>query len=170
MILKISGLGQGIHHLNYSGDAKDLKIDELFVDRFNLDLQIDRSIAQVLVTAGLSLSGKFNCDRCGQEFIKPVDTLFKVAFHFTRPGEKPLEDDDFKMISFDADKIDISQEIRDYSSLAIPLKNLCSEECKGLCPRCGKNLNSETCTCRENEINSIWSPLAELKEKFNNNK
>lgn len=170
MNLKISGLGQGIHHFDFSGPVEELKLDELFVGTYRLALKLDRSVAQILLTAQLTLTGKFACDRCGQEFLREVLSEFKTAFHFTRPNELRSEDEDYKLINFEADKIDISQELKDFSNLAIPLKNLCSEECKGLCPKCGKNLNVEKCDCVIENINPVWSPLAELKEKLNNNK
>ena len=45
----------------------------------------------------------------------------------------------------------------------MPLKPLCDETCKGLCPQCGANLNHETCTCAAEAVNSPFALLAKLK-------
>jgi len=48
------------------------------------------------------------------------------------------------------------------------MKKLCKEDCKGLCPRCGKNLNEDNCICTEKEIDPRWEPLEKLRNKLNN--
>jgi len=67
----------------------------------------------------------------------------------------------------DTDKIDLDEYIRDYAVLAVPMKNLCSEDCKGLCPKCGKNLNEGTCNCSEENIDPRWESIQKLKTKNN---
>ena len=49
--------------------------------------------------------------------------------------------------------------------LAVPMKNLCSEDCKGLCPKCGKNLNEGLCNCNEENIDPRWETIQKLKSK-----
>ena len=69
----------------------------------------------------------------------------------------------------ETDKIDLAKDIRDYAILAVPMKKLCSEDCKGLCPKCGKNLNDGTCDCHEEKMDPRWEPLQKLKIKNNLN-
>ena len=86
-------------------------------------------------------------------------------------GVEPVESesDNIVYISPETDVIDISEDVRDYAILAIPMKKLCSEDCKGLCSRCGKNLNEEQCSCSGDETDIRWMPLMELKNKLNTN-
>jgi uncharacterized protein len=58
--------------------------------------------------------------------------------------------------------IDVAEEVRQVITISVPLKLLCKEECKGLCPRCGKNRNVELCDCRDDEVDSRWQGLAGL--------
>jgi uncharacterized protein len=65
----------------------------------------------------------------------------------------------------ETDTINLTDDIRDYALLAIPMKSLCSENCKGLCPNCGANLNDGPCKCKEEKIDPRWEPLLKLKLK-----
>jgi uncharacterized protein len=69
----------------------------------------------------------------------------------------------------DADKIILDDDVRDYALLAVPMKRLCNVYCKGLCIKCGKNLNEGDCGCDHDNIDDRWLPLLELKNKLNNN-
>jgi uncharacterized protein len=57
--------------------------------------------------------------------------------------------------------------LREQVLLAVPLKVICRQDCKGLCPQCGKNLNTESCSCAE-PTDERWSALKELREKLEN--
>ena len=72
-------------------------------------------------------------------------------------------------LPLETDKVNLDQELRDYSLLAIPMKKLCREDCKGLCPSRGKDLNEGKCDCSDKEIDARWLPLNELKNKLSNN-
>jgi DUF177 domain-containing protein len=56
--------------------------------------------------------------------------------------------------------------LREQVLLAVPLKSICREDCKGLCPHCGKNLNSGPCSCAELPDDPRWSALKELRRKM----
>jgi uncharacterized protein len=86
-------------------------------------------------------------------------------------NEKPEETDSINVsyLNRDADKIDIKSDVREFALLSIPMKKLCKEDCKGLCYKCGKDLNKEQCTCSAEEIDPRWKPLMNLKDKLNLN-
>jgi uncharacterized protein len=56
--------------------------------------------------------------------------------------------------------------LREQVLLALPLKAICREECRGLCPHCGQNLNQEQCTCAESSEDPRWSALKDIREKL----
>ncbi len=58
--------------------------------------------------------------------------------------------------------IDLTEAIRQYALLAIPMKPLCREDCAGLCPHCGHNLNQGPCDCSPQETEPRWSELSKL--------
>jgi len=59
--------------------------------------------------------------------------------------------------------IDVSEDVRQTLLLALPFKRVCREQCKGLCPHCGKNLNEAPCGCTESTDDSRWEKLKDLK-------
>jgi len=69
----------------------------------------------------------------------------------------------------DADNIDVTNDVREFALLSVPMKNLCKDDCKGLCSKCGTDLNISKCTCSKEEIDPRWKPLMELKDKLNLN-
>ncbi|MFN3694656.1 MAG: YceD family protein, partial [Ignavibacterium sp.] len=69
------------------------------------------------------------------------------------------EDINITYIKRETDKIDFDNDVREFAILAIPMKKLCKEDCKGLCPRCGADLNFEQCTCPKEEIDPRWEKL-----------
>lgn len=60
--------------------------------------------------------------------------------------------------------VELNEVIRETLLLSLPLKPLCNEDCKGLCPGCGVNLNEETCECRNKEADERWEGLRDLLE------
>ena len=61
---------------------------------------------------------------------------------------REVEEDDLATAFYDDDQIDLTHLIMEQFQLALPMKPLCTEACKGLCPQCGTNLNTGSCDCR----------------------
>jgi uncharacterized protein len=61
--------------------------------------------------------------------------------------EREVQDDDVETSYYRDDEVDLNELIREQFYLALPMKPLCTEECRGLCPQCGANLNTDTCDC-----------------------
>jgi uncharacterized protein len=61
--------------------------------------------------------------------------------------------------------LDLTEAIRQYKVMALPMKPLCREECAGICPTCGKNLNEGPCDCPSDEADPRWAELLKLKNK-----
>ena len=70
---------------------------------------------------------------------------------------------DLDLDYYTGESVDLESLLREQIILMMPLKPLCDENCKGLCPHCGANLNRETCTCSTDTVNSPFAVLAKLK-------
>lgn len=101
---------------------------------------------------------ELTCSRCLQKFGYSVDMTIEEEF---TNNEKANKDDD--IIFIDSDTIDITEVIENNIILTLPIKRLCKEDCKGLCQRCGTNLNLSTCQCENDDIDPR---LAKLKDMF----
>lgn len=91
------------------------------------------------------------CGRCLEPFTSPVDAQFDLRYHphveNTGEGEREIEEDDLTTAFYENDEIDLGQLMQEQFYLSLPMKPLCSVDCKGLCPACGTNLNRDTCSC-----------------------
>ncbi len=97
------------------------------------------------------------CDRCLAETSLPINAVFEEYFvkEVTEENEYTIE----------GDEIDLSRFTADFVSLNLPAKILCNDDCKGLCPRCGADLNTETCSC----VITNAGPFGVLAGMFNDN-
>ncbi len=78
-------------------------------------------------------------------------------------GEAELEADDLDVDVLDADQMDMREVVREQLLLNLPDQIFCKEDCKGLCQKCGANLNLIDCSCKETEIDPRWAALKNLK-------
>ncbi len=168
MNIKISNLSDGIHNYKFDEDVNGLGLDEPFVKNLHVNVQLNKSHNQIILDAELSVDANLSCDRCNKNFNSVLTNSYRMVYLFN------MEADDSQSINLtylnlDSDKINIDNDVRDYALLSIPMKKLCKEDCKGLCPKCGKNLNEGSCNCLKSNIDDRWLPLQELKNKINNN-
>ena len=89
---------------------------------------------------------ELNCSRCLDTFIYPVDIDIKERF--TNNSQITNEE----IVFAQSDIINITEVIENSIISMLPIKRLCKEDCKGLCQKCGVNLNKETCTCNSADI------------------
>ena len=107
------------------------------------------------------------CSRCLEAFSWPVDAAFDLVYHpqstNVGEGELEVETEDLSTAFYENHQIDLGQLMREQFYLAIPMKPLCREDCAGLCPMCGTNLNRETCDCRPEWEDPRLAALKALK-------
>ena len=103
-----------------------------------------------------------SCARC----LKKINRIQKI--HFMRPIAVRLESDNEEeeyLIVNSNSSVNIDEEVADEMFLSLPLRNLCSDECKGLCPKCGCNKNEKECNCVTKEIDPRWAILKKFTDK-----
>jgi uncharacterized protein len=104
------------------------------------------------------------CSRCLDPFSLPVAATFDVrclpASEASQDAEREVDHEDLETSYYENDEIDLNELMREQFYLALPMKPLCREDCRGLCPQCGTNLNTGTCDCAP-----VWEDprLAPLK-------
>ncbi|OAA94366.1 YceD family protein [Clostridium coskatii] len=112
----------------------------------------------------LLLEGRINtlleltCSRCLGKFSYAVNVA--ITERFTNNNKENKDDE---AIFIDSNIIDITEIIENNIILILPIKRLCSENCKGLCQQCGTNLNNSKCQCKSDDIDPR---LAKLKDMF----
>jgi uncharacterized protein len=119
----------------------------------------------VAVTVGGELRAE--CHRCLASFAMPIHASFVFALN---RGERDqlsggAEEDDLETIPAAGEtRYDIFPRVREALILEIPIKLLCEEGCRGVCPTCGANLNTEECTCASSPGDPRWSALRKLTD------
>jgi uncharacterized protein len=127
-------------------------------------LRIQRSI---LVSCTLSSEVELNCSRCLSRFRHPLKIKFEeeylptIDIHSGSP--LPLTEEASAFTIDEQHNIDLTDAIRQYSLMAVPMKALCDEDCAGLCQKCGQNLNQGKCDCPAEDIDPRWEKLSKLK-------
>ena len=109
---------------------------------------------------------ELTCSRCLDPFTLPVTTDFDLRYvpHTENlgEGEREVEEDDLATAFYADEQIDLEQLIMEQLHLAMPMKPLCSDTCKGLCPQCGTNLNTGSCGCDPKWEDPRLAPLKAL--------
>jgi uncharacterized protein len=121
----------------------------------------------ILVRGSLAGQMELACSRCLEPFAAPAaidfDLLLVPGPTDVRAQEVELSRTDLDLDYYTGEIVDLESLLREQIILMMPLKPLCDETCKGLCPQCGANLNLGTCACRTNNVNSPFALLAKLK-------
>ena len=101
------------------------------------------------------------CDRCASEFDRDIDFPIDVVLVTELANE---ENEDEWVFPLEGDSADLDDIVRTVFVLNLDSKLLCDEDCKGLCCRCGKNLNDGPCSCQK-ELDPRFAALKQLLEK-----
>ena len=121
-----------------------------------------RNTAGVLVMKGeISTTLHGTCDRCASDFVSDVKLAIDAVLVKELSNE---ENEDEWVFPLEGDSADLEDIIRTIFVLNMDSKLLCSEDCKGLCCRCGKNLNDGPCSCQK-ELDPRFAALRQLLEK-----
>jgi len=116
-----------------------------------LSLFLEKVGEEVLVRGRLAALIPQVCGRCVEAFtfqvVAEVDTRFLPRPAGGRDEELELAPDDLELDFYDNDLLDLDRLIQTEAMLGLPMKPLCREACRGLCPVCGSNRNSTPCTC-----------------------
>ena len=119
-----------------------------------------RNTAGILELNGIAqIDMRCVCARCLKEFAKHIDMQMNVTL-----AEELQDEDNPDIFLLEGDYIDVDEVVYDSFVLSMDQKLLCREDCKGLCERCGKNLNDGPCDCRA-EIDPRLAVLGQFLEK-----
>ena len=146
---------------NIDFDSQGFSIKDLLTIKIGIQQIGDEYVCQAYMTVPV----EEDCCRCLTLFDDELSSDFNFSIKIGK-GESVLssESDNSDVIMLDTgDHVaDLSDVIREALILALPTKPLCDENCRGLCPSCGKNLNEESCKCKGVEIDDRWEDLKNL--------
>lgn len=170
MIIELSSIDIGSRPFELSFPAEEINLE---LDNAKLIGKVDavgeviKSIAQTDVRGRIAATAELECVRCLQPVEKTIDIEFEVSYvdreYFSVDKEKEVSGDDLATDVLEGESIDLKDVVREQVLLDLPIQVFCGEDCKGLCQKCGVNLNAASCDCHEDGIDPRWSALKNLK-------
>lgn len=127
---------------------------------------------RVLLAGRMRLPVLFECDRCLEPFSCTLAEGFEVVFEVVAKeggavvaSEYFCRRSDLDVVYLDEPVVDVFSVLRQQLYLGLPEKRLCRDNCLGLCPECGADLNRSPCDCGKGRVSSPFSILAKLKDQ-----
>ncbi len=148
---------------------EDIKI----IKPFKAVMRVEKKVNEVFIKGIVNGEVELQCSRCLKDYIMPIKTIFEITYHPVEILNKEelveLKKDEMEVDFYREGLIDTEDIIRDQILLNIPMKPLCSENCKGLCPVCGIDLNEFKCQCEKKEIDPRFAVLQSLLRRMKAN-
>ena len=128
------------------------------------------SIEDIRLVGGFSTRIELACARClepvSRDVAKKFDLLYRPQGSDAGRQELSVTAVEAEVGYYQGEGLLLEDVLREQILLALPLRAICKEECKGLCPHCGKNLNLDQCSCAEPLEDARWAALKEIREKL----
>jgi uncharacterized protein len=130
----------------------------------------NKKVEDIRLAGRLSTQLEMPCARCLEPVVEAVtrdfDLLYRPQGVDAGREEVSVTAAEAEVSYYQGEGLLLEDALREQVLLAAPLKVICREDCKGLCPQCGKNLNAEQCSCAEPVADLRWSPLKDLRNKL----
>ena len=167
MILRIADIpDEGLTVEGTSAFATPFSDPTWRLDRVRL--HVERDGDDLIVTGDVGSTVPGMCGRCLEEFAVRVRAAVDVRL-IPRPAtgaRVELGSDDLDLDFYDHDELNLARLVESETALALPMKPLCREDCRGLCPVCGGNRNFDACACSERAPDPRLSALRDLAARL----
>lgn len=153
MLLDLSRMREPLERIErtYPRSAFDASDDYAVTTEVALAFEIHKARDRYRLVGTLRATLHLACSRCLEAYPLPVDAAFDLRYLpqavNAGEGEREVEEDDLSTAFYRDETIDLGDLVREQFYLALPMKPLCREDCRGLCPHCGTNLNRDACAC-----------------------
>jgi len=167
MKIQIAGLSEGLHDFHFREPVADVALGEPFFGDVDVDVKLEKTGKQLYMKAEVRVSAAFSCDRCAEPFSMPLRTFYQTYYVWDNGDADQFGESEVQVIPAGLPLIDLADDVRQTVLLAIPLKLLCKEDCKGLCSHCGTDLNRGSCTCASGAIDPRFEMLRGFRAENN---
>jgi uncharacterized protein len=127
-------------------------------------------VSDIRVRAEYKGNFEILCARCVDPVPQSLSGSFDLIFRPTgvddTPGEHAITPDETEIGYYQESGLLLEDVVREQVLLSLPSRTLCKPDCKGLCPRCGQNLNNATCSCGDAPADPRWNKLADVAGKL----
>ena len=170
MKIPISKLSLGFHELDFEDSLESfgLSNEQVFSKPVTGHVKVDRGASHIYIQAAVKTQGQFSCDRCLREFDQEISGETRLYYEVVSTGERTgFNEDEAEVRTYRSGDafIDITPDVRETLVLSLPMKMVCSPDCKGICPGCGEDLHESACHCGEKPVDPRWDALKQLLDK-----
>lgn len=138
-----------------------------FLEPLHIHLDIKNEYGHIRVDGKITSSIRLTCSLCLTEFDSAIDSDFTIIYTknagLPQDEEVELSEKDLVSATYTDDEIDFTAEIAEQIILEVPYKAMCRENCRGLCEKCGADLNATECGCDRQEHNFKFNTLKNFK-------
>jgi len=159
------------HHRYAEGELAFEHEEATLSSPVTVDFVLTHKGLELSIDGNVEATVRMKCARCLREFSRDLDEAFRL-FYATHPrvsgpgAEIELKYDDMGVGFYDGVRFDVDIMIAERIAMALPMRSLCREDCKGLCFSCGKDLNEGACQCESAPPDSRMSVLLEFRRKM----
>ena len=159
-----------VQHVFPMGDIAFSREDAALGSPVTVDFVLDHKGRDLHINGTVLTAIQLRCSRCNDEITREFSTGFELSYlpqpEYQDDEEVELKYEDMDVAFYDGIALDVNLMVLEQIELAIPMKFVCREDCKGLCFQCGTNLNEGTCSCERNKINDRMGALIEFRKKM----
>ena len=154
------------NEFGFSELAPDLELSAKgfeFPDPVEVNISAMKSGDEIIVQGRVATTVEMECARCLDIFEMEINPRIQFVIQLLDTHLPQMSgDDDFIILPKTSGEYDIADRVRESIILELPLKPLCYEGCRGLCPMCGVNLNESSCECTPDKTDERWDTLKQL--------
>ncbi|HYY98847.1 MAG TPA: DUF177 domain-containing protein [Pyrinomonadaceae bacterium] len=172
MRIEVENLKERAEPFSHSYAPGEVELEEegaRLVADASVEGSASRKGEEVRVRGSIKTEVELSCDRCLAPSRAPLEVEFDARFIPQSAAARESDNvellaEDLGLAAYEGDSVDLDELVREQILLALPSRNLCREDCKGLCPKCGADLNAGDCSCEQGETDPRWAALADLKK------
>ena len=127
-------------------------------------------IADIRLVGDFSTRLELKCARCLEPVLRDVagqfDLIYRPLGAVASPPEKSISEAETEIGFYQGDGLLLEDVLKEQVLLAVPIREICRADCKGICPQCGRNRNTEACDCSPRQMDPRWAALQEIKDKL----
>jgi len=128
---------------------------------------VSRALGEVRVRGHLSVRIDTECDRCLETASIPIESDFDLFYEpmslVPEEAEVEINQGESEIGFYEGEGLELEDILRERVLLALPMRKVCREDCQGICPVCGQNLNQKSCGCETRVLDNRWAALKRLK-------
>jgi uncharacterized protein len=169
MQLDLTRYRQPLGHFSRTFDPQDAgQVEEAYriVAPVHLEFDVHKDKGRFRLAGRTETELELLCSRCLESFRLPVAATFDLRYHpaseMSVANDQEVPDEDLETSYYEDNEIDLNGLMREQFYLALPMKPLCQDLCRGLCPQCGTNLNGGECQCPAAWEDPRLAPLRSL--------